>query len=72
MKTQTVNTGTATLVDKKPKRRTVTITMGLDIAETLHGFIDGAIGTSESDDFNEQMIPLRDKLTRRIKKHYTN
>lgn len=51
-------------------RRSVTITMSLEVAETLYSFIDGGIGASDSDDFNAEMIPLRDKLERRIKKHY--
>lgn len=51
-------------------RRSVTITMPLDIAETLHALIDGSIGTSDDDEFNRQMMPIRDKLERRINKHY--
>ena len=51
-------------------RRSVTITLTLDIAETLHALIDGSIGTSDDDEFNRQMIPVRDKLERRINKHY--
>ncbi|TZF84533.1 hypothetical protein FW774_05970 [Pedobacter sp. BS3] len=49
---------------KLPVRRSVTITMSLEVAETLHSFIDGGIGVSDSDDFNAEMIPLRDKLDR--------
>lgn len=55
---------------KLPVRRSVTITMSLEVAETLHSFIDGGISVSNSDDFNAEMIPLRDKLERKIKKHY--
>lgn len=55
---------------KLPVRRSVTITMSLEVAETLYSLIDGGIGTSDSDEFNAEMIPLRDKLERRIKKHY--
>ena len=51
-------------------RRSVTITMPLDIAETLHALIDGSIGTSDDDEFNRQMMSVRDKLERRINKHY--
>jgi hypothetical protein len=51
-------------------RRSVTITIPLDIAETLHALIDGSIGTSDDDEFNRQMMPIRDKLERRINKHY--
>ena len=51
-------------------RRSVSITMPLDIAETLHALIDGSIGTSDDDEFNRQMMPIRDKLERRINKHY--
>ena len=51
-------------------RRSVTITIPLDIAETLHALIDGSIGTSDDDEFNRQMMPVRDKLERRIEKHY--
>jgi hypothetical protein len=42
--------------------------MTIDVAETLHGFIDGAIGTSECDNFNAEMIPLRNKLEKLINK----
>ena len=55
---------------KNKKNPTVTISIRLDIAETLHSLIDGCIGCSDSDEFNEQMIPVRNKLERRIKKHY--
>lgn len=51
-------------------RRSVSITIPLDIAETLHALIDGSIGTSDDDEFNRQMMPIRDKLERRINKHY--
>lgn len=54
----------------KPVKRSFTITLTLDIAETLFALIDGSIGCSDSDEFNRQMIPVRDKLERRINKHY--
>ena len=51
-------------------RRSVTITFPLDIAETLQALIDGSIGTSDNDDFNEQMAIVLKKLDKAVSKHY--
>jgi len=51
-------------------RRSVTITIPLHIAETLHGLIDGSMGTSEDDLFSEEMDVVRKKLDKGIDKHY--
>ncbi|QEL01122.1 hypothetical protein FKG96_09980 [Olivibacter sp. LS-1] len=42
--------------------------MDIDTAETLAALIDGCIGTSDSDDFNDEMIPVRNRLEKAIKK----
>ena len=69
MKTKLSTTQTPPLI-KCVVKCSVSITMPLDIAETLHALIDGSIGTSDDDEFNRQMMPIRDKLERRINKHY--
>ena len=51
-------------------KRSVTITLPLDIAETLQALIDGSIGTSDNDDFNEQMTFVLKKLDKQVSKHY--
>ena len=51
-------------------RRSVTITIPLDIAETLQGLIDGCIGSSEDDEFTKQMKVVLKKLDKSISKHY--
>ena len=51
-------------------RRSVTITFPLDIAETLQALIDSSIGTSDNDDFNEQMAIVLKKLDKAVSKHY--
>ena len=51
-------------------RRSVTITIPLDIAETLQALIDGSIGTSDNDDFNAQMAFVLNKLDKSVSKHY--
>lgn len=51
-------------------RRSVTITLPLDIAETLQALIDGSIGTSDNDDFNTQMAIVLKKLDKSVSKHY--
>lgn len=51
-------------------RRSVTITIPLEVAETLQGLIDGSIGCSDSDEFNEQMAVVLKKLDRQVSKHY--
>ena len=50
-------------------RRSVTITIPLDIAETLQALIDGSIGTSDNDDFNAQMAIVLKKLDKSVSKH---
>lgn len=54
----------------RTKKKTVTITIPLDIAETLQGFISGGIGSSDCDDFSEQMGSVEKKLINKISKHY--
>lgn len=51
-------------------RRSVRIQIPLDVAETLHGFIDGGIGTSECDDFTKEMSLVNKRLEKAINKHY--
>lgn len=51
-------------------RRSVSITIPLDIAETLQGLIDGCIGSSEDDEFAKQMKIVLRKLDKAISKHY--
>jgi hypothetical protein len=51
-------------------RRSVTITIPLHIAETLHGLVDGSMGSSEDDLFSEEMDIVRKKLDKAIDKHY--
>ena len=51
-------------------RRSVTITIPLEVAETLQGLIDGSIGSSDSDEFNKQMVVVLKKLDRQVSKHY--
>lgn len=51
-------------------RRSVTITLPLDIAETLQGLVDGCNGSSEDDEFSRQMNIVLKKLDRGISKHY--
>lgn len=52
------------------ENKIVTIKLRLEVAETLHSLIDGCLGTSDSDEFNAEMIPLRDMLEKEIAKHY--
>lgn len=47
----------------------ITLRIDIDTAETLASLIDGRIGTSDSDDFNDEMIPVRDRLEKAIKKY---
>ena len=54
------------------KVKSITITLPLHIAETLHGLIDGCIGTSGDDGFTKQMSVVRKKLEKEFTKHYTN
>ena len=51
-------------------RRSVTITIPLDVAETLLARIDSSVGTSDNDEFNKQMDVVLKKLERAISKHY--
>jgi hypothetical protein len=53
-------------------RKSVKLLMPLHVAETLHGFIDGGIGTSEDDEFSKQMKPLIKKLEKEFDRIYTN
>lgn len=51
-------------------RNSVTITIPLEIAETLHGLVDGCMGSSDDDSFNKEMDIVRKKLDKEIDKHY--
>jgi len=51
-------------------RRSVTITLPLDIAETLQGLVDGCNGSSEDEDFSREMRIVLKKLDKAISKHY--
>jgi len=51
-------------------RRSVTITIPLDIAETLQAYLDGGIGTSGDDEFTRQMSIVLKRLDRQVLKHY--
>lgn len=55
---------------KKQKKSTVTIVIPLHIAETLEGFIDGGIGTSDDDQFSKQMKVVMKELKKELSKHY--
>jgi hypothetical protein len=48
--------------------KTITITMTIDVAETLHGLLDGCIGTSGDDSFTSEMKPVIKSLESKIKK----
>jgi hypothetical protein len=52
----------AVKINKPSVKRNVTITIPLDVCETLKGLIDGRIGSSDSDDFNKQMSLVLKKL----------
>lgn len=54
--------------NSKPKK--ISITIPLELAETLQGFIDGGIGTSSDDDFTRQMNIVLKNLSKAIDKHY--
>jgi hypothetical protein len=51
-------------------RRSVTITIPLEVAETLQGLIDGSIGSSDSNYFNKEMAVVLKKLDKQVSKHY--
>ena len=57
-------------LNKGDVRRSVTITLPLDIAETVHGLIDGCVGSSDDDEFTRQMQIVLKKLDKKISKHY--
>lgn len=48
----------------------ITITLPVEVADTLLGLLDGCIGTSENDDFNEQMKPIVNQIKKKIKSFY--
>lgn len=54
----------------KHKEPSVRIQIPLKIAETLYGFIDGALGSSECDSFSREMGIVEERLKRAISKHY--
>jgi hypothetical protein len=51
-------------------KRSVTITIPLNIAETLQGLVDGCIGSSEDDEFSKQMKLVLKMLDKSVSKHY--
>jgi len=51
-------------------RRSVSISISLDIAETLVAYISGGLGTSCDDEFSRQMKIVQDKLDKAMSKHY--
>ena len=57
-------------LNKGAVRRSVTITLPLDIAETLKGLVDGCNGSSEDEEFSKEMNIILKKLDRAISKHY--
>jgi hypothetical protein len=56
----------------KPKTAKISITIPLNVAETLEGLIDGAIGTADCDEFVSEMKQvlkaLEKSFNRRLKK----
>ena len=48
----------------------VRIQMPLEYAETLHGLIDGVIGSCDDDELARQLTTIFKKLDKGIKKHY--
>lgn len=50
--------------------KSVRIQIPLEIAETLHGLVDGCIGSSEDDLFTEEMAVVVKRLQKAIDKHY--
>ena len=55
---------------KSAVRRSVTITIPLEVAETLQCYIDGGIGSSEDDEFTREMKIVLKRLDRQVSKHY--
>jgi hypothetical protein len=49
----------------------LTISLDLDLAETLEGLIDGCLGASEDDNFNREMKPFLKQLSKAIAKKRT-
>ena len=48
----------------------VRIQMPLEYAETLHGLINGVIGSCDDDELVRQLTTIFKKLDKGIKKHY--
>ena len=65
-----MNTPQKPQLHKHSVRRSVTITLPLDIAETLQSLVDGSNGSSEDDEFSNQMRVVLKKLDKAISKHY--
>ncbi len=55
---------------KTAVRRSVSITIPLEIAETLVAYISGGLGTSDDDEFSRQMKIVQDKLDKSMARHY--
>lgn len=49
---------------------TIKIGLSIDDAENLIGLLDGAVGTSDSDDFNAFAEPLIKQLQKRVNAYY--
>lgn len=58
-------------VPKTNIKSNITITIPLEVAETLQGFIDSGIGSSGDDEFTRQMKIVLKKLDKVVLKHYT-
>ncbi len=56
-------------MSKDTPSKNITITIPLHIAETLQGLISGRIESSDSDDFNSQMLVVLKKLDKQTSKH---
>lgn len=52
------------------KKVRFTMTLNIEALETLSGLLDGCMGTSDSDDFNEDIRPIIRKIDNAIKKYY--
>ena len=57
-------------IKKQKNRNSVTVTIPLDIAETLQAFLDGGIGTSADDEFTRKMSIVLKKLNKQVAKYY--
>lgn len=54
----------------KYSNKKITITLPLDIAQTVQGFVDGCVGLAEDMEFVEQMNIVLNKLEKSINRSY--